>query len=574
MDNLSSSSMSIVTTPYEVLNLILRDDTTCLESIVALNQTCALLRNVLKSVDETIVKAKVLDRIPWMEVCQPGTHLDTWMASARLIVARKKSIVSESHKWIDSSEYYDMLGRIKDNTDITFIDSIEIDGKMKADGMNLPTSFHPMFTTEIPTPCGGLTGKHMEELNGGETRFIDLTTMEYSNTHPNRPSDATTWSGEFSGSFRMDTGGRAARMILSDILIINTCGSKFNLLQETERWILVETKEDYENPDTQEIRFKHTKFLLDKTKVTLDDRESRLYFNTESGDCARRYSDSKLTFVHLLPGSAGAVVFEDNGEMILVFYDDIAGDKGQVLLSFLNFPGQDFAERLRPTDYIQDGWRIRGTNRQLVVTYGGMLYLHIRESFLVPLWVELSDKSANPVDDRFTEFEAFAHASPKVVVGGLRADMKTLLLSPERELLSRQQTYGIIRSEDGRWAMQTLSCGRIVQDLATQKTYIIRPQAKWPNPGFVFVGLDESQQLPVFYRCHMAYGIKQDADGWEDLDESYGCISNIKDTGSYLKYRDPNEIAADDHRKMIPHRYTVVQPNIRDQSVKSVPLVI
>lgn len=576
MDRLSSSNveMSIVNTPNEVLGLILRDDSTSLESIVALSQTCPLLRNVLEGLDGTIVKQKVLDRIPWMEIGQPGTHLDTWMTAARRIVGRKRSFVSENHKWIDSTEYYDMLGRISHNTDINYIESIEIDGKMQPQGRNLPTDFNPLFVTEMPTPCGGLTGKFMEEIEGDGTRFIDLTTLVYSRAHPHPPPTASTWTGNLSASFNMANGERAARTPMSGICTINKSGHRYNLLQETGRWILVEIQDDYEDPDAQEIRFRNTKYLLDKKNIVLEDGETRLYFDTDSGDNARVYPDAQLTFVHLLPGSIGAIVFQDNGEMVLVYYDDIVGDKGRVLLTFLDFQGQEFAERLRSTQYGQEGLRERGTRRQLVVTYGGMLYLHIRESFLVPLWVELDDKACHPHDDRFSEFEAFAHTSSKVVIGGLRADMKTLLLAPEREMLSLQQTYGIIRSENGRWAMQTLSCGRIVADLATQKTFIIRPQAKWPNPGFVFVGLDVLKQRPVFYRCHMAYGIKQDADGWEDLDESYGRISNIKDTGSYLKFRDPNEIAANNHFRMIPHRYTVVQPNIRDQSEMSVPLVI
>ncbi|KAG5358548.1 hypothetical protein CJU89_5153 [Yarrowia sp. B02] len=450
-----------------------------------------------------------------------------------------------------------MFEPISRNTDITYVDSVEIDGKMKPAGMNLPQSFSPMFTGEMPTPCGTLTGKHMEERDGEQTRFIDLTTMEYTKTHPEPPAAPKTWSGWYCGSYGTDDR-RRARMPMSGMNIINDCGHVFDLLQETERWILIHTKDDYEDPETHEIRVRHTKFLLDKRKC-----EEFLHFNTEAGNYARRFDDAHHTFVHLLPGSVGAIVFHDNQEALQVYYDDI-GSMGQVGLAYLNFNADELVERFRPID-TRHGKCNKGSQRKLVVTYAGMLYLHLRESILVPLWIDLEDES----DDSFV-FEGLQ--SSKVAVGGLRADMKTLLLAPKREFLSRHQQYGIVCSADGRWAMQTLSCGRIVVDLATQKSYIIRPQAKWPNPGFVFVGRDSDK--PVFYRCHMAYGIKMTEDEWEDLDETVGCISNIKDTGSYLKYRDPNEIAAEDHRRMIPLRSTVVQPNIRDQDEKSVPLVL
>ncbi|KAG5358910.1 hypothetical protein CKK34_5229 [Yarrowia sp. E02] len=286
--------------------------------------------------------------MPWMQIRQPGTGLNTWMVAAQLIIARNKDFSSNPSKWTSCKDFYDNCPKVMRNRDLTYVDSVEIDGKMVPEGKNLPADFNPLFTAEIPTPCGGLTGKYMEELHGEDkTRFIDLTTMEYFPSHPDPPPEESYWSGNVYSKRLPNSGNKhskgqtasitALTTPFSNTLVINDCERGFILQQETERFMVVRTEQN------------------------------------------------------------------DN-----------------------------------------------------------------------------------------------------------------------------------------------------------HKTYIIRLQAKWPNPGFVFVGLDGSAKLPVFYRCHMAYGIKQDEDGWEDLDESPASMDNIKDTGSYLKYRDPNEFGTE-RVQMIPDRYTVIR---------------
>lgn len=511
----------MIQTPEEIQILIFQHVDTSIESLTTLTQTCTSLKRLLDSVDATVIKHKVQQRVPWMEIQQPGTGLDTWMDAARRIVTQRRQF--EQHDSIDLEHYgKDILRNCgSGNTDINYIDAIEVDGKMVPGGKNLPTSFSPMFQEEFPTPCGGLRGKYMEEVDKG---FIDLTTMEYQKEEPYPPK--TTWTGCVDGD----------RLPMSGIRVVNTAGHGFSLLQETERWVLVHI---YKPDIPDEI----TKFLLDKNNVVVENNQSLLYFDTNTrAGCTRTYAFSQCTFVHLLPGSTGAIVFEPGeGDETVISYDSLTSQAPVVLIT-ANLNSSDFGN----TCYTEQTYR--GVARQLVVTYGGILYLHIKEKLLSPLWIDLCDGKA---------------------FGGVRKGMKSILLTPQAAPPSIHKSFGMVRSENGRWAMQTLSAGRIVVDLSTQKTYIIRTKSKWPNPGFVFVGLNED--VPVFYICHMAYGIKMDDGDWEDLDESFGKVTNIKDTGSYLKYRDPNEILdGSEERLKTPRMARMVVPSTRDQNERSV----
>lgn len=510
--------MTLVHLPREILALIVWN--LALEDVVALFHTNALFRGIISDFD---TKEKVLERVPWMEIGQIGTDLESWLDAAMMIVGWKKSFVSESIKWIPKEKYAENLEKIIKNTDIAYVTAVECE--------NLPTTFTPMFKAEMPTSCGALEGKYMEELVGEtrKTRFVDMTSMQTSETHPDPAQKSKTWSGWYEGCFSED-GNVTSRVPFSDLWVINKGGKEFVTTQTSERWILVRIE--------QNVGF-YAQYLLDKSTVTDD----TLYFNSETGDYARVYEDSEYTCIHLLPGSVGTIRFLFDEDDLFVSYDDVAGDKGEVFLLQLPTDCERYVEIFNDAhpDYAEEeAMGYRGSARQLVVTYGGVLYLHLRESVLIPLWVDLQD-----VPEHGVATPPFYDEPVKVAVGGLRKDIKSLLLDPEEEDESEHQAYGIVRSEDKRWAMQILSCGHIVVDLATQRSYITRPTSEWDGGEFNFVGVDKGTDLPVFYRVRM--------------DGSKGT------TGSYLKHRHQN-------KSIIPLDYTVIDPNMSDQSEGSVPL--
>lgn len=581
--------MQLTKLPTELQKLLLCN--TSLESIVALNQSCSFYREFFRETDDSVVRQKVQERIPWMELGQPGTGLATWLDAARLIVSRCKSFLEKPEKWLDSDEYALHQEAIKRNTNITYVDSVKIE--------DLPTSFKPMFTDTIYTPVGGLSGKYMDELESltewgdGVIRTVDVTTRKPVKNLP-EPPKPTRWSGQIDSMDDDYDDESSVIMPISGVLLVNDKGGTLRALQENERWYLVELPEEGEL------------YLLDKQLVEYEEEKSnsrtRHNFDVDEQEFVKCYLDSEYTFVHLLPGSTGVIVFEFGEQNELeVYFDDVGGNRGRILLTELTGnleEYEEFFDESRNHGYDNDQGT-RGTPRQLVVTYGGMLYLHLRTHVLIPLWVDFADVCEFPKRSL-----CYENAST-VAVGGLRQDFKTLLLTPEPREMPVEQTYGIVRSPVGQWAMGTASCGRIVVNLSTQKSYVIRAAEEPKGEPFVFVGLNEAGDRPVFYRCTMKHRLSHmrkqmesdlfsfglgggfggfgmppgfppnqrgdDGDLSDEFDTGYGYNGPEEDahgktTRAYLCYRDYTHAALD---RCEPLFHTMVRPDTNDQNLKA-----
>lgn len=82
--------------PHEICSLVF---THCdLEECLALSETCTAFRDSLIDVDSSIVRRKVKNRVPWMDLGGSKTGINTWIDCARIIRARTQSMKDEDQE--------------------------------------------------------------------------------------------------------------------------------------------------------------------------------------------------------------------------------------------------------------------------------------------------------------------------------------------------------------------------------------------------------------------------------------------------------------------------------------------
>lgn len=135
-----------------------------------------------------------------------------------------------------------------------------------------------------------------------------------------------------------------------------------------------------------------------------------------------------------------------------------------------------------------------------------MLWLHYREKELIPLWVDLSRDNCTAASHEDTD-TVRVRASKAPVRG------------------KKYRGYRLYKSWDSRYVIHPGAMGRIVCDLATQTTYIVRDE---PRTGYVagatFVALDPEEGLQFYTFTDHFLSILEtqwmDPEEAEDLDEN------------------------------------------------------
>lgn len=445
-----------------------------LNALVALSQTCTDFRALMPLLDDTLVRPKVLKRVPWMTVA-PGAGLKSWMDCARLIVARYKSRTQEPEQWCttDSQHVYDM-DDLANTADIEYIDGVCVDGEA------LPKSFDPLFeSADFPVPYGLARGKYLMSIrDDGIT--LDMTTMEHVPENPDQfpfklPDPADVWIAMEDFVSVRDGSKWVFRCANSYITIISQ--AMFCVRQESERWIVIEDETEH---DAEEDNV----YIIDKQKAV----NNTLLFDRHN--CVSHYPRGYMkdyTF-HLLPGSQGAfrVKFDLTVRKLFIYYLDLTNGEPEILVMELNGSDQLIYERGHAFDPMPD----------LFLIYRGMLYYNHYQHVLIPLWVDLEavPSTGNKYSWRSLSMASISHDFHK---------------SPVE----------LDRSEDGRWVTQAWSERRIVCDLLRFKTYIVRDYGWQKDPwkvsgeyheevkeiGCIFVGADRTAEKPVFYVINRPY---------------------------------------------------------------------
>lgn len=70
-----------------------------LETCLPLSQTCRSFHDLWKSLDESLVRQKVLQRVSWLNLNESVIKLNSWNTCAKVIVSRTKTSLSTTSEW-------------------------------------------------------------------------------------------------------------------------------------------------------------------------------------------------------------------------------------------------------------------------------------------------------------------------------------------------------------------------------------------------------------------------------------------------------------------------------------------
>lgn len=105
------------------------------ESILALGETCTTFLAVLEGLDDSLIRSKVQQRVPWMQVCENGTEIGTWSLAARVVRARTAGVLSKNSNWKVVKNLRPLLSVAPK---VESVSCVGVD-------TNLPDDFEPIF---------------------------------------------------------------------------------------------------------------------------------------------------------------------------------------------------------------------------------------------------------------------------------------------------------------------------------------------------------------------------------------------------------------------------------------------
>lgn len=452
-----------------------------LDALVSLSHTCTDFRALLSLVDETLVRPKVLKRVPWMTLT-PGAGLDSWMDCARLIVTRFKSRTQEPEKWWTNKPGRYNIDGLASTVDVEYIEGICIDGE------TLPASFDPLFeTSDFPVPYGLIRGKYLMSARDEGGPALDMTTMEEVSEDPEQfpfklPDPPSVWVPFSDYVSVLDGSDWTFRCPNSYITV--TSKKMFSVKQESERWVVVKEVGSHWEDDVDE----EFVYILDKQKAV----DNRLVFEPDTSAVKFPQGYIKNYTFFLLPASQGAlrIQWDSAAGMVLFYYVDLANNPNEETLVFEMAGSGRFTEG---SDFVPHKFE---PMQDIIIIYRGMLYFNHYGYDLIPFWVDLESVPSN----------------------GNKYSWRGLCLAAGT---NNEVAEELDRSDDGRWVTHIWSECRIVCDLLRFKTYIVRDYGWTKDPwnydnvkykeenayetGCVFVGADREAEKPIFYVINKPY---------------------------------------------------------------------
>lgn len=290
---------------------------------------------------------------------------------------------------------------------------------------------------------------------------LDGVTLDWNREMPIIDPEPKSWY-----NFLHSNKENAVECPLSKIRL--TGKSHFMLVQETERWLLVQEEEN------QLATF----YIFDKQTA----KDGAFRIETETAAFVLKEQSRHEYLFQFLPNQKGVFVLQsfDEKKQVKLHFWDLDNSKNSDLHQLCSFPGSLVDYWYSPHVLLQSYQSELTTPRDFVVPYEGTLWLNYHERELIPSWTDLSAKG---------------------VSGVRQEDMKTLRLRPaeSKEIDEGLRTFRLYRSDNGRFVAHFLSQARIVCDLLTGKTHIVEDRG-WKNcVGASFVGENGENGLPKFY---------------------------------------------------------------------------
>lgn len=341
------------------------------EELVALRQTCKSFFTTLNALDESLVKRKVLQRVPWFSVNDTDAGNDTWNKCALLCAKRSAQACKRGDKkW---KLMADLHVAMVSKPSIVSVDATDITNYSDNKGKEVLNSCSAIFEDAeylIPSGNGVVDGLKIKT-TGIE---LDLKTLQAS-TSTYKPAKTRAF------------GPGASRRALS---VCSPSGLILKSADKEQRVTCVA-----ENDNLLHIRMQNV-FDQDRDEDKVDFEESDMEWLIHKHSCKRDRSGNLIidedksvpflpqgshgkTFIKLLPGSAGALVtkYVDTAySFTYLGYVEPTKQMRHIVICYL--------PRMRPSE----GYNYFDVSIDAFVSYNGYFYLYYEGRFL-QLWVDL-----------------------------------------------------------------------------------------------------------------------------------------------------------------------------------------
>lgn len=392
---------------------------------------------------------------------EKSSDMTSWITCARVAVAKRRSQLTEPEKWtfVDDKMTPNSWEKIvRTPADFQYLSVKYLDFG------TLPESFEPLFETQtFWQPNGYIKGKYMSV----QRDIIDATNFNWFEEMPLKTPKADCWHNYVEAG----EDGRLRSPVVQGLIYLGAKG--YALVQETPRWLLFMK----ESEDKSLLVFRFREKLVSGGLVKQSDNifELTLSQSPPVNKC----------LVQFLPNQQGAFLLQQSHYQVEdarsdLFYIDLSHlteDTGPKLVA--TFPAGITNYRMNSSvRFLRRRHIDLTTPRDFLLFYEGTLWLNYRECGLIPLWIDLSGDLC-----------------------GYIKNLKPLQLLPRQYEPNIQfgDTYRLYHSADKRWVTHVDSYARIVCDLKTGKTYIVRDRGWRMRVGATFVGLDDTKETPQFY---------------------------------------------------------------------------
>lgn len=438
-----------------------------LESCLALGECSQRIYSHLLSLDSGLVRQKVLERVPWMELDPEDDRFDTWLKCARVIRARNRAIDKQGSKWTSGADLNSILEKCKPQE--VFVDPQNVDGA-------LPDTFEPVFDDYIN--CD-FEDYHYYWLKGADIVF------------PGENSHYSHW---------------------------NVKDLNLSVNHSKEHWQRVHDLFD-QNPVTFGLYKKYHVRVMNETVAHLRSFDGisstdHLAYKPDSGsnnDDGCFESSIKLpsignvavSFVHLLPNNSSLALVgvhsrllqggrpAEDKETFIYLIDSNSPLKVTLVTRIPSLP-IDWNDLFMPITQ-QSRLAEIGRKRDFDVTfYHGLLYIYC-QGRLVPLWVDCGSEEPDN-DTPFASDNSYLGKFPQYRVKTWFDASKSVICTVPGYMPNPRDNSRLIRK--GRYVTVSGTGARLIGDLKTGTSYIARDRHR--GDSFLFAGLAEDGV--VFYR--------------------------------------------------------------------------
>lgn len=429
-----------------------------LETCLALCDSCASFRKLWKSLDKTLVRERVLRRVPWFQLNEGSTGLTTWDQCARKLVARTKQCMKERKgvldtkgmvliKSLESQFAANIVSHQRiDPTDVTF--DHEARQKMK-----------PMFpdASVFTTRDSCQQGTKLKLMN----MTLDLTTLK--GTKERNELNPLAVPIEY----RLKTAsGIELRHVKQK--------GRIGIVAENDHLIHVK----YSSTNRPFVGYKkkgdelHQKALIDTIIHKAShprDPDGCLIIDPDNLIITQAKTYYTLPLINLLPGSAGALIVRWTEEELVspyLGYIEPNEELRHVIICAVPFFGYG---GFMSFEYPQ---------QQFHVTYNGWLY-YMHEGRFIQLWVDFGCQKMLKLNPKIRAELAHDTLAQKTDTRALTAinvfNPMIGTFAIQAELFG---THGIIQGDKNqgldRFVTLRRSHGHIVGDLLTGRTYVCK----------------------------------------------------------------------------------------------------